>query len=52
MAKFARYDPRNKKMGRNKVKALEKDLRMRPTEKKVKDLENEKVQPHAIGLRV
>ena len=40
MAKFARYDPRNKKMGRNKVKALEKDLRIKPTEKKVKDLEN------------
>ena len=52
MAKFARYDPRNKRMNRNKTKAINKDFRIKPIEKKVKDIKNEEVQSHSTGLRV
>lgn len=33
MAKFSRFDPRNKKQGRNKQKSLYKDIRMHDVEK-------------------
>lgn len=33
MAKFGRFDPRNKKQGRNKQKSLYKDIRMHEVEK-------------------
>jgi len=33
MAKFSRFDPRNKKQGRNKQKSLYKDMRMHDVEK-------------------
>lgn len=29
MAKYSRFDPRNKKRGKQKVKSMEKDLRIR-----------------------
>lgn len=32
MAKYSRYDPRNKKNGRNKTRSLGKDVRIRTTE--------------------
>jgi hypothetical protein len=35
MAKFSRFDPRNKKNNRNKIRSLEKDLRIH--EKKTKN---------------
>lgn len=28
MAKFSRFDPRNKKKNRNKIRSLDKDIRM------------------------
>jgi len=33
MAKFGRFDPRNKKQGRNKQKSLYKDIRMHENDK-------------------
>lgn len=33
MAKFGRFDPRNKKQGRNKQKSLFKDIRMHENDK-------------------
>lgn len=33
MAKYSRFDPRNKKSGRNKSRSLERDLRIHNTEK-------------------
>ena len=33
MAKFGRFDPRNKKQGRNKQKSLYKDIRMHDVDK-------------------
>jgi hypothetical protein len=32
MAKYSRFDPRNKKNGRNKVRALTKDMKIRDAE--------------------
>lgn len=32
MAKYSRYDPRNKKNGRNKFRSLGKDVRIRDAE--------------------
>jgi len=32
MAKYSRYDPRNKNKGRNKTRSLEKDVRIRDAE--------------------
>lgn len=29
MAKFSRYDPRNKKRDRNKIRSMEKDIRIK-----------------------
>jgi len=34
MAKFGRFDPRNKKNGRNKERSLYKDIRIRAVEEK------------------
>lgn len=34
MAKYTRFDPRNKNRGRNKQRSMERDLRIRETEKK------------------
>lgn len=33
MAKYGRFDPRNKKNGRNKYRSLERDIRIHNTEK-------------------
>jgi hypothetical protein len=33
MAKYGRFDPRNKKNGRNKYRSLERDIRIHDTEK-------------------
>lgn len=33
MAKYGRFDPRNKKSGRNKYRSLERDIRIHETEK-------------------
>ena len=33
MAKYGRFDPRNKKNGRNKYHSLERDIRIHNTEK-------------------
>ena len=33
MAKFGRYDPRNKKQGRNKQRSIYKDIRMHDIDK-------------------
>lgn len=33
MAKFGRFDPRNKKRNRNKINSLQKDIRMHDVEK-------------------
>jgi dynactin complex subunit len=33
MAKYGRFDPRNKKSGRNKFRSLERDIRIHDTEK-------------------
>jgi hypothetical protein len=38
MAKFGRYDPRNKKQGRNKERSIYKDIRI----KQVEERENRK----------
>jgi hypothetical protein len=32
MAKYTRFDPRNKKNGRNKIRSLGKDFKIRDTE--------------------
>ncbi len=34
MAKFGRFDPRNKKNGRNKERSIYKDIRIRAVEEK------------------
>lgn len=34
MAKYTRYDPRNKNRGRQKQRSMERDLRIRETESK------------------
>lgn len=33
MAKYGRYDPRNKKNGRNKIRSLNRDIRIHETSK-------------------
>lgn len=39
MAKYSRFDPRNKKRGNNKTKSIEKDLRIR----EVQDFDNKRM---------
>ena len=34
MAKYTRFDPRNKNRGRNKQRSIDRDLRIRDTDKK------------------
>ena len=34
MAKYSRFDPRNKKRGNNKSKSIEKDIRIREVDSK------------------
>jgi len=34
MAKYTRFDPRNKNRGRNKQRSIDRDLRIRDTNKK------------------
>lgn len=34
MAKYSRFDPRNKNRGRNKQRSLDRDLRIRESDKK------------------
>lgn len=34
MAKFTRFDPRNKKQNRNKIRSLEKDFRIHEEKRK------------------
>lgn len=34
MAKYTRFDPRNKNRGRNKQRSIDRDIRIRETEKK------------------
>ena len=36
MAKYSRFDPRNKKKARNKQRSLEKDIRIRKEEKEIR----------------
>jgi hypothetical protein len=36
MAKYGRFDPRNKKSGRNKYRSLERDIRIHNPEKGIK----------------
>lgn len=36
MAKYSRFDPRNKKKARNKTRSLEKDHRIRKEEKEIR----------------
>lgn len=39
MAKYSRFDPRNKKRGNHKTKSIEKDLRIR----EVQDFDNKRM---------
>ena len=39
MAKYSRFDPRNKKRGKHKIESLEKDLRIR----EVQDYESKRI---------
>ena len=52
MAKYGRYDPRNKKKRRNKIRSIDKDLRLRSLEEsrskwKIRDWqeEDEEMEP-------
>lgn len=36
MAKYSRFDPRNKKNGKHKYQTLNKDIRIRETDDKIK----------------
>lgn len=40
MAKFSRFDPRNKKQNRNKKRSLERDIRIREEGKSKKPLKS------------
>ena len=53
MAKYGRYDPRNKKNGRNKIRSLNRDIRIHETEKADKnkswiDLIDEDIYTHGM----